>query len=139
MFYIKNILVYTLCLPLVGTLFLLCSPSSNQKFLKTVALNFSCATFVLSLFLWIFFNKSIGTFQYVSSFFWIPIFNINFSIGLDGISLFFILLTTLLIPLCFRNWFLQRPLDNIHRFLFLLVPLLPTYIRRPCSRIRLLD
>ena len=100
MFYIKNILVYTLCLPLLGTLFLLFLPNSNQKLLKSVALNFSCATFVLSLFLWIFFNKSIGTFQYVSSFFWIPFFNINFSIGIDGISMFFIILTTLLIPLC---------------------------------------
>jgi len=100
MFYIKNILVYTLCLPLVGAMFLLCVPNSKQTFLKTVALNFSCATFVLSLFLWVFFNKSIGTFQYVSNFFWIPAFNINFSIGIDGISIFFILLTTLLIPLC---------------------------------------
>jgi len=52
------------------------------------------------LFLWVFFNNSIGTFQYVEKFLWIPILNINFPIGLDGISLFFILLTTLLIPLC---------------------------------------
>merc|ERR1712161_58549 len=50
--------------------------------------------------LWIFFNKSIGTFQFVNKFFWIPILNLNFTIGVDGISLFFILLTTLLIPIC---------------------------------------
>ena len=100
MFFIKNILSYTLCLPLLGVLFLLCVPNSKQTFLKIVALNFSCATFILSLFLWVFFNKSIGTFQYVINFFWIPTFNINFVIGIDGISVFFILLTTFLIPLC---------------------------------------
>jgi NADH:ubiquinone oxidoreductase subunit 4 (subunit M) len=75
-------------------------PSSNQSLLKQIALGFSCLTFVLSLFVWVFFNKSIGTFQFVNKFFWIPILNLNFPLGVDGISLFFLLLTTLLIPLC---------------------------------------
>merc|ERR1712032_1256198 len=66
-------------------------------------------TFVLSIFLWIFFNKSIGIFQYVSVFSWMPFWNINFIIGIDGISLFFVLLTTLSIPLCLLvSW------DSIH-------------------------
>jgi len=68
--------------------------------LRLIALNISCLTFIFSLFLWIFFNKSIGTFQFVSKFLWIPILNLNFVLGIDGISLFFVLLTTLLIPLC---------------------------------------
>ena len=50
--------------------------------------------------MWVFFNKSIGTFQFVSKFLWIPILNLNFTLGVDGISLFFVMLTTLLIPLC---------------------------------------
>jgi len=41
-----------------------------------------------------------GTFQFVSKFLWIPTLNLNFTLGIDGISLFFVLLTTLLIPLC---------------------------------------
>jgi proton-translocating NADH-quinone oxidoreductase chain M len=41
-----------------------------------------------------------GTFQFVSKFLWIPTLNLNFVLGIDGISLFFVLLTTLLIPLC---------------------------------------
>ena len=97
---VTNLLVFTLILPLVGTFFLLLVPSSNQTLLKTIALNCSCFTFVISLFLWIFFNKSIGSFQFVSKILWIPFLNLNFSLGVDGISLFFILLTTLLIFLC---------------------------------------
>ena len=100
MLYIKNILSYILVLPLIGAFILSFIPSSNRSLLRSVALNCSCLTFVLSLVLWVFFNKSIGTFQFVEKFFWIPILNINFPIGVDGISLFFILLTTLLIPIC---------------------------------------
>jgi proton-translocating NADH-quinone oxidoreductase chain M len=87
-------------LPLIGSFCLVFIPSSNRSLLKSVALNFSCWTFILSLFLWLFFDKSIGTFQFVNKFMWIPLLNINFTIGVDGISLFFILLTTLLIPIC---------------------------------------
>ena len=100
MLYTKNILSCILLLPLIGAFVLAFIPSSNKSLLRSVALNCSCLTFVLSLLLWVFFNKSIGTFQFVEKFFWIPILNFNFSIGVDGISLFFILLTTLLIPTC---------------------------------------
>jgi len=97
---IKNLLVCILILPLIGVFFLLIIPSSNLVLLRLVALNVSCFTFVLSLILWVFFNKSMGTFQFVSKFLWIPTLNLNFVLGIDGISLFFVLLTTLLIPLC---------------------------------------
>ena len=100
MFSIKNLLVCILILPLIGVFFLLIIPSSNLVLLRLVALNVSCFTFVLSLILWVFFNKSMGTFQFVSKFLWIPTLNLNFVLGIDGISLFFVLLTTLLIPLC---------------------------------------
>lgn len=79
---------------------LLCTPSFNFSMLKAIALNISCVVYVISLFLWVFFNKSTGSFQFVSKMLWIPLLNLNFSIGVDGISLFFILLTTLLIFLC---------------------------------------
>ncbi|BCD41936.1 NADH dehydrogenase subunit 4 (mitochondrion) [Chaetoceros tenuissimus] len=100
MLYIENILSYILVLPLIGAFLISFIPSSNRSMLRSVALNCSCLTFVLSLLLWVFFNKSVGTFQFVEKFSWIPILNINFPIGVDGISLFFILLTTLLIPIC---------------------------------------
>lgn len=95
-----NLLIFILIVPLIGALILLCVPSSNSSMLKAIALNSSCTVYIMSLFLWIFFNKSIGSFQFVNKVLWIPYLNLNFSIGIDGISLFFILLTTLLIFLC---------------------------------------
>ena len=100
MFDIKNILVIILSLPLLGILGLLLTPSSNKFYLKLIALNSSCATFIFSLILWVFFNKSTSFFQYSYSFKWLPMFNFSVSLGVDGLSLFLILLTTLLIPLC---------------------------------------
>nr|YP_009495540.1 NADH dehydrogenase subunit 4 [Psammoneis japonica]AWQ64270.1 NADH dehydrogenase subunit 4 [Psammoneis japonica] len=96
----KTVLIYILLLPLFGVFLLLLTPSNNQKLLKLIAINCSCLTFIGSLILWVIFNKSIGVFQFVTKFFWIPILNLNFTVGVDGISLFFIILTTLLIPLC---------------------------------------
>jgi NADH-quinone oxidoreductase subunit M len=57
-------------------------------------------SFTGSLLLWGGFQKSTSSFQFVVKFFWLPSLNLNFVLGVDGISLFFVLLTTLLIPLC---------------------------------------
>lgn len=95
-----NLLVFILILPLIGIFMLLCIPSSNHSMLKAVALNISCTVYIISLFLWVFFNKSISSFQFVNKVLWIPFLNLNFTLGIDGISLFFVLLTTLLIFLC---------------------------------------
>ena len=95
-----SLLVFIITLPLIGTFFLLFVPASNHSLLKSIALNVSCLSYIISLFLWVFFNKSIGSFQFVTKLPWIPFLNLNFSLGIDGISLFFVLLTTLLIFLC---------------------------------------
>ena len=94
------ILLYILLLPLLGSVILFLIPNSEKDLLKKTALNFSCITFIFSLLLWIFFDKSRGSFQFVTKILWINTLNLNIKLGIDGISLFFILLTTLLIPLC---------------------------------------
>ena len=96
----QNIINYLLILPLFGVLSLLLIPSWYYMLLKKTALLFSSITFILSLFLWVGFNASLGQFQYTSKLIWIPSLNVNFTVGVDGISLFFILLTTLLIFIC---------------------------------------
>ena len=101
MIYIKNLLLYILILPLIGTFLLLVTPANKQKTLKLIALNCSCLTFVCSLYLWVIFIKARGTFQFVTKILWINILNLNFTLGIDGISLFFLILTTLLCALCF--------------------------------------
>jgi proton-translocating NADH-quinone oxidoreductase chain M len=96
----EHILSTVLILPLIGSAILTIIPSENVGIIRATGISVSILTFVLSVFLWILFDYSTATFQFVESFNWIPMSNLTFSIGIDGISLFFILITTLLIPLC---------------------------------------
>lgn len=116
MFDIQNLLIFILMFPIFG-IFLICFiPAHEKKLLKTVALNFSCFSFIGSLILWGLFQKSIGSFQFVVKFFWLPVLNLNFTLGIDGISIFFLLLTTLLIPLCLlTSW--NSINENLKEFL----------------------
>lgn len=86
--------------PIIGILLLLIIPSRETRLLKFIALNSTCFSFIGSLILWGSFSKSIGFFQFLVKLNWFPLLTLNFTLGVDGISLFFILLTTLLIPLC---------------------------------------
>ena len=96
----KHLLSIILFLPIIGVFLLLFSSYRNYKMLKMIALFTSSITFLLSLILWVFFDKSTGEFQFVTKLLWVPSLNINLTLGIDGISLFFVLLTTLLIFLC---------------------------------------
>lgn len=86
--------------PLAGVIVLLFIPASNTVIIRNIALYTSLITFVLSMALWIGFDKYTAKFQFVETYSWIPLSNINYTIGVDGISLFFVILTTFLIPIC---------------------------------------
>ena len=99
----NHYLFFFLITPLIGIFIILIIPSTNKLLIKVTSLFFSSLLFIMSLLLWIFFDNSSGFFQFVNKLYWIPFFNFNITLGVDGISLFFILLTTLLIFLCFLN------------------------------------
>ncbi|MFB0921854.1 MAG: NADH-quinone oxidoreductase subunit M, partial [Alphaproteobacteria bacterium] len=60
----------------------------------------SLFTFVISLLLWFNFDKTTADFQFVEKFDWLPSFGISYHMGIDGISLFFVILSTFLTPIC---------------------------------------
>ena len=87
--------------PVLGALFIFFSKSkSNSNItIKYLALFVSTANFVLSIYLWLLFDPSISDFQFLEDRSWIKGF-INYKVGIDGISILFILLTTFITPLC---------------------------------------
>jgi proton-translocating NADH-quinone oxidoreductase chain M len=85
---------------LLSSFVLLFIPNNNLKAIKVIGLASSFFVFFISLLLWIFFDKEYARFQFVYDFAWIQSSNLNFSLGVDGISVFLVILTTLLIPLC---------------------------------------
>lgn len=96
----ENLLIYILVLPLIGAVLLVFIQSTNFKELRIIALNFSSLPFLGCLIVWAYFKKSIAQFQFVTKISWLPTLNLNVTLGIDGISLFFLLLTTMLIPIC---------------------------------------
>lgn len=109
---LESILSFLILFPLFGSFIILWIPSENKLVLKTIGLLTSGITFLFSLALWINFNQSISRFQFVEAIdYWFPWDSTSSTpilLGIDGISLFFVLLTTLLIFLCLlSSW------DNI--------------------------
>ncbi|MBM3598333.1 MAG: NADH-quinone oxidoreductase subunit M [Alphaproteobacteria bacterium] len=97
------ILSVTTFLPLVGAVFILLTrgePDMVARNARNVALWTSLITFVVSLLIWAGFDSSSAEFQFVEKAEWLPSFNISYHMGVDGISLFFVLLSTLLTPIC---------------------------------------
>ena len=88
-------------LPSIGAMFILFTKSSDKKYesSKYVALFISLANFLLSLYLWYVFDKNIVDFQFVENRQWLSGF-INYKVGVDGISILFIILTTFITPIC---------------------------------------
>ena len=95
------ILSSLILLPIIGSFFIIFIKSSNKdnRSIKLIALFTSFANFLLSLYLWYQFDNSIYQFQFVENKKWL-IGLINYKVGVDGISILFILLTTFIIPLC---------------------------------------
>jgi NADH-quinone oxidoreductase subunit M len=95
------ILSSLILLPTIGALFLFFTKDKdgNNSTAKYVALFTSIVNFLISIYLWISFDQSISDFQFVEDRTWIEGF-INYKVGVDGISILFIILTTFITPLC---------------------------------------
>jgi NADH-quinone oxidoreductase subunit M len=88
-----SLLIFT---PLLGALVLLVLPGEKVQWQRWGALGFSLLAFALSLLVAISFDSRQPGFQLVQEAAWIPFFGIEYKVGVDGISLVLVLLTTLL-------------------------------------------
>jgi len=89
-------------LPLVGALAILLTrgaPEAVQDSSRWIALSTSLLVFVLSIAMWMGFDPHVAGYQFVTQQNWVPGFGISFHIGVDGISLLFVLLATFLTPI----------------------------------------
>ena len=96
------ILSAIILIPFLGAFFILLTTGDYknvEKNSKYLAIFTSTANFLLSLFLWFSFDKTSSVFQFIEKKNWINGF-INFQLGIDGISILFVILTTFIAPLC---------------------------------------
>ena len=93
-----SILSWLIFLPLAGVIPLLFL--KNDEAAKYWTLFITLVIAVISLPLYFKFDKTTPLYQFGEHHAWIPMWNINYTLGIDGISLLLVLLTTLLMPLC---------------------------------------
>lgn len=86
-------------LPLLGAIFVLCTPKGESSLHRGIGLAFASLTFLVSLGLISFFNLRNPNMQMVFDVEWIPGLGAHFKTGVDGFSFTLVLLTTFLVPL----------------------------------------
>ncbi|OGO65662.1 MAG: hypothetical protein A2029_11975 [Chloroflexi bacterium RBG_19FT_COMBO_47_9] len=120
-FVTNNILTLILFSPTLVALFILFLPSGEKEFLRWVALLGSLIPFGFSLLLWFSFNKDIPGFQFETQKLWYEAIGSSFHLGVDGLSLTMVLLTTLLTPLAILASFSINERVKPYMILFLLL------------------
>ena len=85
-------------LPLAGAILLIFINKKKENQLRYIALGMTLLTFIISLFLYFNFNSSTPDPQFVEKSVWLG-YGIKYHMGIDGISLFLVLLTTFLMPI----------------------------------------
>ncbi|GAB6184490.1 NADH-quinone oxidoreductase subunit M [Thermodesulfovibrio hydrogeniphilus] len=94
---ILSILIF---FPLAGSLFILLINRKEEELIKISAFLISLIEFALSLPLYLSFHKNTALMQFKEEYLWIPQWGIKYALGVDGISVLFILLSSLLTILC---------------------------------------
>ncbi|TFG45708.1 MAG: hypothetical protein E4H41_04335, partial [Gemmatimonadales bacterium] len=116
-----------LVLPIVGAVLVVVAPTSRAR---SLALAVALAEFVISAGLWWSFLPEAGM-QFTAVAPWMPRWGVSYRVGIDGISLFMVLLTTLTMPLCVLgswNYITQREKGFYALLLVLLSGILGVFV-----------
>ncbi|MEO7191139.1 MAG: NADH-quinone oxidoreductase subunit M [Vicinamibacterales bacterium] len=109
-------------LPLAGAVLALLAGRGRERIARVVALAVSLLTFAISLLLWMRFDSAQSGYQFVERYTWLPDFGISYHIGLDGISLLLVVLTTFLTPIALLcSW--ESIEQRVREFLFFMLVL----------------
>ena len=109
-------------LPVLGALYVLFVPKEQETRIRYAGLATALLTFVVSLGVLAGFDSQTADFQFVERYTWIEDFGIQYYVGVDGISLFLVLLTSFLTPLVLlASWGDVRHRVKEYQFFFLLL------------------
>jgi len=121
-FFYSHLLSLLIVVPLLGAAGLFIVPRERIAALRILTLAVTTLNFILSLPLFLHFKDHVGDFQFIEQHAWIPSIGASFHLGVDGISLLMVMLTTLLMPLVIlSSWtsIVQRVKEYMIVFLFL--------------------
>jgi len=93
------VLPLLIALPLLGAILVMCTPKAESTLHRGLGFTFTILTFLVSLLVFRYFNAKAEGFQLVFDVEWIPGLGAHFKTGIDGISIFLVILTTFLMPI----------------------------------------
>ncbi len=108
-------------IPLITALALLGVSKENASVIRTLSVGAAVLSFLFSLGLYVWFDPAQSGMQFVESVPWVPMFHIHYQVGVDGISLFLVVLTTLLSVIAILASLNQK--KNLRNFLALMLAL----------------
>ena len=120
-FLATNILTLILFSPLVVILVLLVLPKKQNELIRWVTFVLSLIPFALTIWLWFNFQQDVAGFQFEQKVIWFEPLNSSYHVGVDGIALTMVLLTTLLTPLAILASFSIKDRVGTYMMLFMLL------------------
>ena len=106
--------------PVIGALVILLMPEKEEKLIKITAAVAASVSLILSITLFVLYDKSVGGMQFVESIPWVDYLGIAYTVGVDGLSLPMVLLTSLVIFTgVFASWDMHSRIKEF--FIFLLI------------------
>lgn len=107
-------------IPIIGIIHIFIN--NNIKEIKRITLFYSIVTYIYSIYIYYIFNSNTIYYQFSSNFIYIPV-------GIDGISIYFVLLTTFLFPICIvSNWYNISSSYSIYYSLLLIIEVIIIFI-----------
>jgi NADH-quinone oxidoreductase subunit M len=122
-FILNNLLTLILFTPVLGAVVVMLIPSDQERLVRWVAFVMSWIPLALALVLWFNFDQNATGFQFEQQVVWYSAINSTYHVGVDGISLTMVLLTTLLTPLAILASFTIRERIKAYMALFFLLEL----------------
>ena len=116
----NNIISTLIFFPLILSIPLLFIKKEQESFIKFYVVTVSSITFFFSAYIFTIFNPASSDFQFVEKFTWVKGLNVNYEVGIDGISLMLVMLTTFIFPLCIiASWNTIK--DRVKQYYFLML------------------
>ena len=117
----EHVLSYMVFIPLAGMLVVLCLPSDRHDLIRWVSAAATVPPLLLGIWLYANFDTTTTAMQFVERAPWIPAFNIEYYVGVDGLSVSMLLLTALLSFLCiFASWGIDKGVKGYFALFLLL-------------------
>lgn len=116
-----NVLTWITFLPIIGLFLILFVPKTNKNVIRIIAAVFTGLQLMLAVWIYMNFDTSTSAIQFREQYRWIPSFNIEYFMGIDGLSVPMVLLTAFLSFICiFASWGIDRGVKGYFSMFLLL-------------------